>query len=157
MRARRRLIYRRASSVVNRRSSKILEAAPIGDGRWETGSANTAISEEEQNQQDRLLAPEGEAMALDHTSDGPALSTLTSTPSQPNGGAGGGTGPDNEARDGRGGNSRTQEQQQLSYHPDAECAEAVGYAGHLSSLQQVCRCCIMHRSCHAMRQVCMYR
>lgn len=107
------------------------------DGRWETRSANTAISEEVQNQQDRPLAREGEAMAFDysnHTSDNPAVDTLASTPSKPDGGAGGGIGLGSEERDDRGSN-RTKAQ--LSYHPDADCAQAVGYAGRLSSLQQV--------------------
>ena len=115
-----------------------MEAAPEGDGRRESRSPNTAISEEERNHQDRPLAPEGEAMmALDysnHISDGPALDILTSTPSNPNGGGGGKIGLGSEEADDKV-NSWTKAQ--LSYHPDAECAEAVGYAGRLSSVQQV--------------------
>lgn len=118
-----------------------METVQEGDGRWETGSANTAISEEVQNQQDRPLAREGEEMALDysnHTSDGPALDVLTNTPSKPNDGTGGGIGLGSEERDGTGSN-RAKAQLSYSYHPDADCAQAAGYAGQLSSLQQVRR------------------
>lgn len=133
---RRHLTNRRSSNIANSRSYKIVEAAPEGDGRWETGSANTAISEEVQNQQDRPLVRE-EEMALDysnHTSDGPALDVLSNTPSKPNDGAGGGSGLGSEERDDNGSN-RTKAQ--LSNHPDVDCAQAVGYAGQLSSPQQV--------------------
>lgn len=137
MHAHQRMLGTRAPSGAVRGSSKPGDTGPEGDMSWEAGgSAHTAISEEDQMCERTQQARE-EAAALDHSNHGDdSQGMLADAFSRLNGGgAGGGVGLDSEDR----GSSRTDQarQQQLSYHAGDVRSQAMGYAGRLSSIQEV--------------------